>query len=126
MDTKSLNVGILAYIGDSVYEVMVRNYLINNNLSKASLLQKQSINYVSANSQAKFLDNLLKRQIFLEEELYTIKRARNYTPNSKPRYTDIVTYKKATALEALFGELYLNKNYDRLELIFKKIVGDEK
>ena len=57
--------------------------------------------------------------ILNEDELYTVGRARNYKPNSKPKHTDIVTYKKATALEALFGMLYINKNTNRIKELIK-------
>ena len=129
MDVKKVNVneinaGILAYLGDAVYELQIRNYLITKNISHVNDLDKESVNYVSAVSQARILEELMKKTVFNDAELYTINRARNYKPNSKPKYTDIKTYKKATALEALFGMLYLQNNYERINLIMKEILGD--
>lgn len=124
VNINEINAGVLAYLGDAVYEQKIRNYLVNNHFGKASYLQKEAIKYVSAKSQANILEILLEKQILTEEELYTIGRARNYKTNSKPKNTDIKTYKKATALEALFGMLYLEKNYDRIDDIIKEIVGE--
>ena len=129
MDVKKVNVneinaGILAYLGDAVYELQVRNYLITKNISHVNNLDKESVNYVSAVSQARILEELMKKNVFNDVELYTINRARKYKPNSKRKHTDIKTYKKATALEALFGMLYLQNNYERINLIMKEILGD--
>lgn len=129
MDVKKVNIneinaGILAYLGDAVYEVKIRKYLINKKRGHANTLQNEAINYVSAQNQAKFLASLLEKEILTEEEIYTISRARNYKTNSKPKHTDIKTYKKATALEALFGMLYLKEDYERINFLIKEIIGD--
>lgn len=124
MNIDEINVGALAYLGDSVYELCVRSYLINKYRLKSNELQKKALLYVSAKAQSKILDDLLNRQILTEEELYTVSRSKNYKPNSKPKYTNIIDYKKATALEALFAYLYLDKKYDRINEIFMLIVGD--
>lgn len=124
MNINEINAGILAYLGDSVFEVNIRNYLINKSNKKANELQKEAIKYVSAENQSKILDRLKDLDIFTKEELYTINRARNYKTNSKPKYVDIKTYKKATALEALFGMLYLEKKIDRINYIINMIVGE--
>ncbi len=124
MNINEINAGILAYLGDSVYEVKIRNYLIEKKYGNVNVLDKEAIKYVSANNQAIILDNLISKKIFTDEELYTINRARNYKPNSKPKNTSIKIYKKATALEALFGMLYLKKDYERISYIMKEILGD--
>ena len=124
MNVNEINASVLAFLGDSVYEVLVRQYLIKNKINNVNDLQKEAVKFVSAKNQSQILDDLLLRQIFTEDELYTIKRARNNKPKSKPKYTSMVTYKKATALEALFGMLYINKDFNRIEYIFKEIVGE--
>lgn len=124
MNVNEINSAVLAYIGDAVYEEKVRNYLITKKVADVNELQKEAVNYVSCNNQAKIIDMLLLQQFFTEEELYTINRARNYKPKSKPKHADIRAYKKATSLEALFGMLYLNNDFDRINYIFKKIIGD--
>ena len=124
MNINEINAGVLAYLGDSVYELEIRNFLLKKKLGKAYDLQQESLNYVSAKNQAIFLDNLLEEKILTEDELYTISRARNYKTNSKPKNTDIKIYKKATALEALFGMLYIKKDINRIKEIIKYIVGE--
>ena len=121
MEANLINAGALAYLGDSVYEFEIRNYLVLKCINNANKLQKESVKYVSAYAQADILEKLIKEDILNEDELYTVGRARNYKPNSKPKHTDIVTYKKATALEALFGMLYINKNTNRIKELIKLI-----
>ena len=123
MNTNEINAGALAYVGDAIYELIIRKYLISIKLNNVNKLQNEAIKYVSAKAQAKFLDKIIDANILTKEELSTVSRARNYKPNSKPKNTDIKTYKKATALEALFGMLYLSNNNDRLEIITKEILG---
>lgn len=124
MNINEINAGVLAYIGDAVYEVEIRNYLIKRNINNVNKLQKMAINYVSATAQSKILECLIEKGILTKEELYTIGRARNYKPNSKPKHADIKTYKKATALEALFGMLYLEEKKERIKEIMKEIIGE--
>lgn len=122
MNVNEINAAVLAYIGDAIYEVEIRNYLINNKINNVNDLQKKATSYVSATAQAKILEELLEKEIFSEDELYTINRARNYKPNSKPKHADIKTYKKATALEALFGMLYIEQKQERIKEIMKEIL----
>lgn len=123
MNINEINAGSLAYVGDAIYELIIRKYLISIKLNNVNKLQNEAIKYVSAKAQAKFLDKIIDANILTKEELSTVSRARNYKPNSKPKNTDIKTYKKATALEALFGMLYLSNNKDRLKIITKEILG---
>lgn len=124
MITNEINAGVLAYLGDAVYEVLIRNYLVSKLNFRANELQKEATKYVSAKAQAEILEKLINENVLNEEEMYTVGRARNYKTNSKPKHVDIKTYKKATALEALFGMLYINKNEDRIEELMNKIVGE--
>ncbi len=124
MDINSMNVAVLAYVGDSVYELEIRSYLVKKRLAKVNELQKLKVDYVSANAQEKILNNLLDKNIFTKEELYNINRSRNYKPNSKPKHTSIKTYKAATSLEALFGMLYLQEKETRIKEIINEIIGD--
>ncbi len=123
INNKDLNVLVLAYLGDNVYEYYVRRFLIENKISNVNDLQKNSINYVSAKNQAKFLDELLKEDYFSEEELDIIRRARNHKGTSHPKNCDILTYKHATALEALIGYLKLEDKEERIKSIMDKILG---
>ncbi len=112
----------LAYLGDSIYESYIREYLIKKGISHVNDLQVESLNYVSAKSQARILKDLMDKNIFTEEELTIIKRARNTKSKSHPKSCDIITYQHATSLEALFGYLKLRKNEERIEEIISKIL----
>ena len=117
MDVNNINIITLAYLGDAVYEVKVREFLIKIGIAKVIDLQQNAIKYVSANNQSKILDFLINRNILDNIEIEIIKRGRNYKRESHPKNTDIITYKRSTGLEALFGYLYLNNNYDRIDEI---------
>ena len=114
----------LAYLGDSIYEVYIRKYLIEKGIIKVNNLQHEAINYVSANSQRKILENLINNNILTEDELIVMNRARNHKGTRHPKSTDIITYKHATALEAIFGYLYLENNIKRIEEIINYIVKE--
>lgn len=121
MNTGSMNVITLAYLGDSVYEVYIREYLISKGIVYVVDLQKEAIKYVSAKSQAKILDYLVNNNYLSEEEVNIVKRGRNYKRDSHPKNTDIITYKKSTGFECLVGYLYLSKNINRLDEIMNII-----
>lgn len=123
MNVLEINVLVLAYLGDTIYENYVRRYLISQGISKVNDLQMASISYVSAKAQAKFLTDLVEKDFFNEEELAVIKRARNYKSNSHPKNCDILTYKHATGLEALIGYLDLVNRKSRIDEIMKEILG---
>lgn len=120
MDINNINVIVLAYLGDAIYEVYIRESLINKGINKVERLQEESVKYVSAKGQAKILDNLISTGILNEEETDIVKRGRNYKRSSHPKNTDIVTYKYATGFETLIGYLYLT-NKDRLNEILNQI-----
>ena len=123
MDLFTINVITLAYLGDAVYEVYVRNYLIDTGVALVDDLQKEAIKYVSAKSQSKILTDLIDNNILTEEEVNIVKRGRNYKRNTHPKNTDIITYKLSTGFEALIGYLYLSKQFDRLNEIMMIIFG---
>ena len=119
-----LNSLALAYLGDAVYELHIRNHLISKGICKAAELQKEAINYVSAKNQYKYLTEMIDNHFFTDEELNIIYRARNHKVDHKPKNCDIVTYKYATGLEAIIGYLYLNNNLKRIEEIMNYIKGE--
>lgn len=119
-----INVLVLAYLGDTIYENYVRRYLINKGISNVNDLQTESINYVSAKAQARFVNNLIEQNFFTDDEINVIKRARNYKSSSHPKNCDIVTYKYATGLEALIGYLDLTDKNLRIDEIMKIILED--
>ena len=123
MDIREVNVLVLAYLGDTIYEDYIRRYLIDKGLNHVNTLQKESIQYVSAKGQAEFLKKMLNENYFTEEEIDIIKRARNYKTNSHPKNCDIITYKLATGLEALIGYLSLSNKRERIDQIMSYILG---
>ena len=122
--TKEINSLVLAYLGDTIYEDYIREYLIKKGISNVNDLQKESIKYVSAKAQAKYLEKLVMANFFSVEELDIIRRARNHKCNSHPRNCDIVTYKKATGFEALIGYLKLEKQETRIDEIMMEILNN--
>ena len=122
--TKEINSLVLAYLGDTIYEDYIREYLIKKGISNVNDLQKESIKYVSAKAQAKYLEKLVMANFFSVEELDIIIRARNHKCNSHPRNCDIVTYKKATGFEALIGYLKLEKQETRIDEIMMEILNN--
>ena len=124
MQTREINVLVLAYLGDTIYENYVRKYLINKGISNVNDLQKEAINYVSAKSQAGFLSKMLDEKFLTEEEFVIIKRARNYKTTSHPKNCDIVTYKYATGLESLIGYLELENRRERIDEIMNFILEE--
>ena len=123
MDVDLINVITLAYLGDSIYEVYVREYLIKKGIAKVEELQKEAIKYVSAKSQCKILSYLIDNGLLTDRELDIVKRGRNYKRASHPKNTDIITYKMSSGFEAMIGYLYLNGNKDRLDTIMNYILG---
>ena len=124
MDLNNINVLVLAYLGDTIYEDYIRKSLIKRGIAKVNDLQKAASSYVSATNQAKFLKMLLDKNFFSEEELSIIRRARNSKNNSHPKSCDIITYKYATALEAIIGYYELKEDKKRISEIMKEIIGD--
>lgn len=124
LDVKKMDINskVLAFIGDAVYEVMIRSYLLKMKTNDVNKLETLKVKYVSAKSQALILDDLINKNVFNENELSIIKRARNTKLSSKPKNTDIITYKKATALEALIGYLYIKKDFKKMDEIKNLIV----
>lgn len=109
----AMNTTILAFIGDSVYEVYVRNFVIKSGETSPEKLHREAVKYVRAEAQAQALKILIPE--LTEEELALVKRARNKKITSKPKNADPIEYKMATAFEALIGALYLRQETDRLE-----------
>ena len=122
MNVLEVNVLVLAYLGDTIYEDYIRRYLINKGINNVNELQSESLKYVSAKGQSNYLEMMLEDEFFSQEELDVIKRARNNTNKTHPKNTDIITYKRATGLEALIGYLDLTTNKERIEEIMNYIL----
>ena len=122
MNILEINVLVLAYLGDTIYENYVRKYLINKGIANVNDLQNEAVNYVSAKSQSMYLKKMMDGNFLSNEELDVVKRARNYKTTSHPKNCDIITYKHATGLEALIGYLNLKENIERIDEIMSFIL----
>lgn len=120
MNTKTINIQVLALLGDAVLSLYIREQLLEKGINNANKLQELSIAYVSAKGEVKILKKLIENNILTEEEIDVIKRGRNNKKENHPKNTDILTYKLSTGFEALLGELYLN-NKERLKEILNLI-----
>ena len=122
MDVKQLNGNMLAFVGDAVLSLQVRTHLVAKGINSANKLQKESVKYVSAKSQALFMQYLLEQAYLTDQELTFYKKGRNYKIESSPKNTDIVTYRQASGLEALWGYWYLIEDEGRLVEMFNLLV----
>lgn len=116
-DISSYSPLVLAYIGDAVYEVVIRTMLIHQGNQQVQKLHKKATNYVKAAGQAAVTDSIF--DMFTEQELAVFKRARNAKQHTTPKNGDIGDYHKATGFEAVVGYLYLTKQEDRMLKLIK-------
>ena len=109
-----------AYIGDAVYELYIRNHLVETTNLKPNKLHKESINFVKAKSQAQILNEL--NEYLTEEEKEIVRRSRNTQNHHLPKNADPTDYMYSKAFEGLIGYLYLSKQQERLNEILKKVL----
>lgn len=112
----------LSFLGDAVFELMVREYIISKNVVKLADLQRLTLDYVPAKKQAYFVDMLIKNEALTSEELEIIRKGRNLKTHKSPKNCDPITYKYATGFEILIGYLYINDK-KRLDYLFNYIVN---
>ena len=111
----------LAYMGDTVYELFVRERLVREMGGNTKALHKEAVRYVSAAGQAVAMKAMMEE--LSDEEQALVKRARNKDSATKPKNADPVEYKWATALEALVGYYYLLGEKDRAEELTKRAMA---
>ncbi len=122
MNPLEVNVLVLAYLGDAIYERYIRDFLIHKGINNVKMLQEQAIKYVSAKSQMAILMHMIDENILTEEEIRVMKRARNYKVNHHPKNCDIKTYNYSTGFEAIIGFLHLADRDDRIDEIMHFIL----
>jgi len=110
---------VLAYIGDAVYELLIRQYLIGMGVTRLNQLHERATGYVRADSQAAAM-RVIKDQLS-EAEAAVARRGRNAKSGHPRRGTDVNDYRYSTGMEALIGFLYLRGEYDRLKEIMNMI-----
>ena len=122
MKTDLMNTTAMAYIGDGVYELFVRNLMVHKGWVAADQLHRETVKYVRAESQAYAIKKIL--DMLTPEEQDLVRRARNRKSVTKPKNADPVAYKMATALEALIGFLFLTEQTSRIDEIMTRVVEE--
>jgi ribonuclease-3 family protein len=110
----------LAYVGDAVYEVLVRDYLTHERSVPTNILNKTARRFVSASAQSRIFDEICKT--LTDEEMYYYRRGRNTKASTVPKNADVIEYRKATGVEAVFGYLYITGRIGRIKEIFCEII----
>ncbi|HJA26770.1 MAG TPA: Mini-ribonuclease 3 [Candidatus Limosilactobacillus intestinigallinarum] len=113
-DYRQLNGIALAYLGDAVYEVFIRQHLLSTGLSKPTKLQHIATHYVSAKAQAALIDLMKADKLLNETEWAYFKRGRNANSHTHAKHTAVLTYRISTGFEALMGYLQLSGQQERL------------
>lgn len=119
-EIRSLSPLQLAYVGDAVYELLIRTYLIRKGLS-VKKLHKTAVEYVKAEAQSQFVRAL--EEELTEKEKNIVIRGRNAKSNSSPKNVDLMDYKYATGLETLIGYLFLVGDDERIFQLINKIIN---
>ncbi len=117
---RSISPLVYAYIGDAIYEVYIRTYVIKTQKKKVYDLHKGATKFVKASAQSKIVHAL--KDYLTEEEWQIVKRGRNQKSGTVPKNANISDYKYATGYEALLGYLFLREEEKRLEEIIKKSI----
>lgn len=119
VNAKQLSPLNLAFIGDCIYEILVREMLVTNANRPVNDLHKESVKFVSAKAQTEAFEKI--KGILTEEETAIYKRGRNAKVGHSPKSASEGEYHCATGVEALFGYLYLTEQTDRIKELFSKI-----
>ena len=113
----------LAFIGDGVYDLLVRDYLVRQANRPVGELNKRKVALVNCESQAAFAKRLMPKLSEREQAVY--KRGRNAAPKCTPKHGTVADYHSATGLEALFGYLHINGEQDRIKELFNEIITQQ-
>ena len=116
IDLKQISTAALAYLGDSVWELSVRQMLVEKGISDSASLNREALGYVTAKAQAAAVKRILGG--LSEEELAIYKRGRNIGHTNVPKHATVAEYRMATGLEALFGYLFLEERSGRIMELF--------
>lgn len=123
-EVKKLPPLVLAYIGDAVYELRVREFLLARGAVKMAGLHAQAVALVCAQRQSQLYAQL--EPVLTLEEQEVFRHGRNARSGRQPPHVPVSTYRRATGLEALIGYLHLLGREERLELIFERLLGEQR
>ena len=118
MDINEISTEALAYLGDSVLEIRVRELLVKKGISGSGRLNSASLSYVKASEQAAAMHRIAP--FLSEEESLVFKRGRNMSGGNVPKSATMSEYRTATGMEVLFGYLHLLGRVERIDELFKK------
>ena len=118
---KLLSPQTLAFIGDSVYDILVREHLIAEANRPVGEFNNRKVKLVNCESQANAIEQLMP--VLTEEEVSVYRRGRNAFTKHTPKNADVADYHAATGLEALFGYLYLGGEIERINELFNIIIS---
>ena len=122
MEIVPYNGTTLAFIGDAIMTLKVREMLVRQGMQKPNDLQKTTVKWVSARAQSYYLQVLLENNFFDEDELLIIKRGRNAQTATIAKNAEVYDYRMATGLEAIFGYYYLTDKMGKMEQLWNEIV----
>ena len=117
MDIRELSTEALAYLGDSVLEIRVREKLVRDGIGHSGELNRASLLFVKATEQAAAMRRIIPR--LTEEEALVFKRGRNMSGGNVPKSATVSEYRTATGMEVLFGYLHYAGRQDRIDELFK-------
>ena len=106
----------LAYLGDCVIELCVREHLVRAGLSSSARLNSEALEYVKASKQAEAMKNIL--ELLTEDEAAAFRRGRNMGHTNTPKSATVSEYRAATGMETLFGYLHLSGRQERIAELF--------
>ena len=118
VDVRAYSPLTLAYIGDAVYDLVIRTIIVERANRAANELHKRAVKFVQAGTQAAMITAL--QDVLTEDEEAVFKRGRNAKSNTSAKNASITDYRKATGFEALIGFLYLTDQTDRLLYLVKE------
>ncbi|MDR1782342.1 MAG: Mini-ribonuclease 3 [Bacilli bacterium] len=115
---------VLAFIGDSVWELKIREYFVLNSKLKVNDLQSMTSKFASAKAHLTFIKYLLANNLLNEEEINIYKKGRNTKVNEKRKNFNSEAYHASTGFEALIGYLYLSDNKARIDTLMDMIIKE--
>lgn len=120
IDIRTYSPLTLAYIGDAIYELVIRTIVVERSNTSANNLHKKAVRYVNAGTQAQMIEAL--REELSEEERAIYKRGRNAKSYTTAKNASVIDYRKATGFEALCGYLYLTGRQERMLVLIRSAI----
>lgn len=114
VDVQTTSPLILAYIGDCLYDLAVREYMVSNFPGVVNAVNQKKTTFVCAHAQSEIMGYLIGQGVLTDEEMSVYRRGRNQKSQTHSKNSSIQEYRRATGFEALIGYLYLTEQYERM------------